>query len=141
MFGKRCKSPLHSLRSRLEKSSRHAANLIEAKGWSGLRLFLRLSQFASRHLLVTLLFLSFRGAQCFAQQSEPLVLRGTLVTPSEVVPDGAVSISGSKILKVGPFSGRSQTVSVVETDSFIFPGLIDLHDHITWNLLPRWEPN
>jgi 5-methylthioadenosine/S-adenosylhomocysteine deaminase len=93
-----------------------------------------------RHLLVTVLFLYLYSSQSLAQQAEPWVLKGTVVTPTEVLTDGIVSISGSKILSVGPFSGRSQTASVVETDSFIFPGLIDLHDHITWNLLPRWNP-
>ena len=141
MFGKECKSTPLSLRSRLEESSHRTAKLTAAKYWLGFRLFLGLSQFAPRHLLVLVLFLPLRGSPCFAQQSEPLVLKGTLVTPTEVVPDGAVSISGSKIQKVGPFSGKLQSGSAVETDSFIFPGLIDLHDHITWNLLPRWKPN
>jgi len=29
---------------------------------------------------------------------------------------------------------------IIETDGFIYPGLIDLHNHLTWNLLPRWKP-
>jgi len=68
------------------------------------------------------------------------MLNGTVVTPIDVLAEGTVSILGSHIDGVGASVGRSQA-SVVETDSFIFPGLIDLHDHITWNLLPRWKPN
>jgi len=79
-------------------------------------------------------------SQCVAQKEQTFALKGTVVTPSDVLPDGTVSISGSQIAEVGASLERSQA-SVVETDSFIFPGLIDLHDHITWNLLPRWKPN
>jgi cytosine/adenosine deaminase-related metal-dependent hydrolase len=68
------------------------------------------------------------------------VLKGTVVTPIDVLKDGFVSISGSKILQVGSSSEHPPS-SAVDTESFIFPGLIDLHDHITWNLLPRWKPN
>jgi hypothetical protein len=67
-------------------------------------------------------------------------LKGTIVTPAQVLPDGAISILGSQIEEV-----RATVAGVpgpiIDTDSFIFPGLIDLHDHITWNLLPRWRPN
>lgn len=93
------------------------------------------------HYLLALLFLFLCVSLATAQQSEPLVLRGVVVTPTEVLPDGVVSISGNKISHVGPISARTQTAAMVDTDSFIFPGLIDLHDHITWNLLPRWRPN
>jgi len=67
-------------------------------------------------------------------------LKGTIVTPSQVLSDGAISILGSQIEDVGATLAGGQG-SIVETDSFIYPGLIDLHDHITWNVLPRWRPN
>jgi 5-methylthioadenosine/S-adenosylhomocysteine deaminase len=76
---------------------------------------------------------------CAAAQAQQVVLRGAVVTPAEVLPDGLVSISGTRIAQVEAVAGRPQTV--VETDSYIFPGLIDLHDHVTWNFLPRWKPN
>jgi cytosine/adenosine deaminase-related metal-dependent hydrolase len=95
---------------------------------------------SAKHLITMVLSLCFCGSRCFAQQAQPVVLRGSVVTPSEVLPDGLISISGNRILQVDESSGRPQA-STVETDSFIFPGLIDLHDHITWNLLPRWKPN
>src|SRR5947207_7360704 len=92
-----------------------------------------------KYLVAVSIFISLSVAQSFSQTEQSLLLRGTVVTPTEIVPDGTVSVSGSKIGDVGIFSNRSQQSSV-ETDSFIFPGLIDLHDHITWNLLPRWKP-
>jgi 5-methylthioadenosine/S-adenosylhomocysteine deaminase len=30
-------------------------------------------------------------------------------------------------------------VKNIQINGFIYPGLIDLHDHITWNFLPRWR--
>ena len=77
---------------------------------------------------------------CFSQTDPSVILRGTVVTPSEILPDGVISVSGARISDVTTFSSRPKD-SAVETDSFIFPGMIDLHDHITWNLLPRWKPN
>jgi imidazolonepropionase-like amidohydrolase len=92
-----------------------------------------------KYLAAVSIFILLSVAQCFSQTEQSLVLRGTVVTPTEILPDGIVSVSGSKIADVSILSNRSQHSSV-ETDSFIFPGLIDLHDHITWNLLPRWKP-
>jgi cytosine/adenosine deaminase-related metal-dependent hydrolase len=90
-------------------------------------------------LLAAVLLLSFCIAQGAVGQVQQVILRGTVVTPGEVMSDGLVSISGSRIAQVEAFSARAQ--GVMETDSYIFPGLIDLHDHITWNFLPRWKPN
>ena len=72
-------------------------------------------------------------------QARTVVLRGAVVTPNDFLPDSSVAVAGTKIVRVGgtiPIGAN-----VVETDSFIFPGLIDLHNHITWNFLPRWKPN
>jgi 5-methylthioadenosine/S-adenosylhomocysteine deaminase len=93
-----------------------------------------------RCLLVGFLMSWLVAIQCLAQNERPLTLKGTIVTPSGILPDGMLSISRSRILEVGTAPENSHP-SIVETDSFIFPGLIDLHDHITWNILPRWKPN
>lgn len=96
----------------------------------------------SRKPLAALAFLlSFSVSASYAQQKiEPLVLRGTVVTGETVLQDATVTIVGNKITKVDAISGQTQSATAVETASFIFPGLIDLHDHITWNLFPRWKP-
>ena len=67
-------------------------------------------------------------------------LRGTVVTPTEVVDGGVVLVSGKNIQAVGKDVALPAGVKVVDTEAFIYPGLIDLHDHITWNFLPRWKP-
>jgi hypothetical protein len=60
-----------------------------------------------------------------------------------VVPDGVVWIKDGTIAAVtgrgdatpGGFDG----VTPVETEGTIFPGLIDLHNHIAYNALPLWQ--
>lgn len=91
-------------------------------------------------LYVAPLLLLFCVSQCIAQEERRFTLDGSIVTPSQVLPDGAISIAGSQIEDVSATQPRAQG-SHLETGSFIFPGLIDLHDHITWNILPRWRAN
>jgi 5-methylthioadenosine/S-adenosylhomocysteine deaminase len=67
-------------------------------------------------------------------------LRGTLITPIEIIPAGTILIVGNKIEAVGKDIDVPVGVPTIETNAFIYPGLIDLHDHITWNFLPRWTP-
>jgi 5-methylthioadenosine/S-adenosylhomocysteine deaminase len=81
------------------------------------------------------LFTAFTSHPVAAQ---PMSLRGTIVTPSEVIDDGVVAINGPTIMSVGAAS--TQTVGVIDVDGVVFPGLLDLHNHITWNAFPRWKP-
>ena len=89
--------------------------------------------------LITVLLLSFSLSLCVAQNQQSFTLTGAIVTPSQVLAGGAVSIAGNKIEDV--VAAPPSPGSALETGSFIFPGLIDLHNHITWNVLPRWKPN
>ncbi len=73
-----------------------------------------------------------------AQDLESYALRGTLVTPSSVIPNGTLLVAGDKINAVGANIDLPVDIKTLETDSFLFPGLIDLHNHLTWNLFPRW---
>lgn len=67
-------------------------------------------------------------------------LRGTLVTPTEIIEGGTILIVGDKIQAIGRDIPLPNGVKAIETAAFIYPGLIDLHNHITWNFLPRWKP-
>ena len=70
------------------------------------------------------------------------VLTGTVVTPHNVISDGAISISGHTIEAVGLRSAISYVKYVtVKTGGVVLPGFIDLHNHLTWNVLPRWIPS
>jgi 5-methylthioadenosine/S-adenosylhomocysteine deaminase len=73
-------------------------------------------------------------------QSTPLAFTGTLVTPQEIVSNGTVLIQNGKIVAVGAQVQLPPGTTTVRTDSVIAPGLIDLHNHLTWNVFPRWKP-
>ena len=76
-------------------------------------------------------------AQAAAQQ--PWALRGTVVIPSGPIADATVLIDGSSIVALGRDLALPAGTRVVITDGVIYPGLIDLHNHVTWNALPRWS--
>lgn len=68
-------------------------------------------------------------------------LRGTLVTPDEVIENGVLLVStDGKILAADSEVTIPEGVPVIDTNGFIYPGLIDLHNHLTWNAHPRWKP-
>ena len=75
-----------------------------------------------------------------AARAQPaMVLRGTIVTPSEVIETGTIAIAGGAIDAVRAGAPRSNDAAV-DVGGVIFPGLVDLHNHITWNAWPRWTP-
>ena len=62
---------------------------------------------------------------------------------STVIQDGAVYLADKVIVATQPFAapappGFEQTTRV-ETGGTIFPGLIELHDHLSYNALPLWD--
>jgi 5-methylthioadenosine/S-adenosylhomocysteine deaminase len=69
---------------------------------------------------------------------ERFALHGDLITPEGIVADGVVVVAGARIESVGRMPAPAG-VRVVETDGVICPGLIDLHNHLTWNVFPRWH--
>lgn len=73
-------------------------------------------------------------------QEETYALRGTIVTPEQVIENGTILIVGEKIRDVGSNLTLPSGTIVLETDGVILPGFVDLHNHITWNLFPRWKP-
>lgn len=93
----------------------------------------------TKGLLAAILPFCFYMTQGTVPQTQQVVLRGDVITPTEVLSNGLVSIAGGKIDRVEAAAGQPR--AWVETGSYIFPGLIDLHDHLTWNFLPRWKPN
>jgi hypothetical protein len=65
---------------------------------------------------------------------------GTVLGPSGIIADGAVSISGKTITAVGPVASIPNPAAPIKVPGIILPGFIDLHNHLTWNILPRWLP-
>src|SRR5919197_2743146 len=78
----------------------------------------------------------------------PLVLIGRVVTFDEAQPqldDGAVYIGGDELIAaVQPRTAQAPPgfdgAPRVRTGGVIYPGLIDLHNHIAYNGLPLWSP-
>ncbi len=70
-----------------------------------------------------------------------LLLRGTVVTPDEVLPDSEVLVLGNEISCVGDCSGSpgADGATVIDTAGTIFPGLVDAHDHVEYDWMVPWE--
>src|SRR3984885_6872990 len=78
----------------------------------------------------------------WAQSAEPRYsLRGTLGPPAGIVDDGTVLIQQNKIVAVGAKVKLPPNATVIDTHGVIAPGLIDLHNHLTYNVFPRWHPS
>jgi 5-methylthioadenosine/S-adenosylhomocysteine deaminase len=73
-----------------------------------------------------------------AQQNK-VVLTGMVVTPDEVIEDGALRVTEEKIKALGRDVSVSADAKVVVTGGIILPGFVDLHNHLTWNVFPRWR--
>jgi cytosine/adenosine deaminase-related metal-dependent hydrolase len=68
------------------------------------------------------------------------VIKGKLVTPDQVI-DGELVIDGDQIACVAvscPDPPGATRVTV--TNAYILPGFVDAHNHVAYNVLPRWTP-
>jgi len=70
----------------------------------------------------------------------PIILRGTVVTPDGVIKHGYVAIVGGRIAAVSDKQPDIDGAVSVNTDGIILPGFVDVHNHVPWNILPRWTP-
>lgn len=73
-------------------------------------------------------------------QDETYAISGTLVTGRGIIDDGVVLVSHGAIEGIGAKIPIPKGTPVIETGGVIFPGLIDLHNHLVWNVFPRWGP-
>ena len=73
------------------------------------------------------------------------VLEGRVVTmgPRGVIPKGRIYLEGRLIKAVGsatdPVPPGFETAPRVGTGGTIYPGLIELHNHLSYNAMPLWE--
>lgn len=72
--------------------------------------------------------------------SERLFVEGTIVAPDRVVPHGWVEIDDGRIVAVHETPPPAPRGRIVQTGGIVFPGLVDLHNHVPWNVFPRWHP-
>jgi cytosine/adenosine deaminase-related metal-dependent hydrolase len=74
--------------------------------------------------------------------SAGFLLRGAVLTPDAVIDPGEVLILGDTITCVAAdCSAEASGVTVIETTGVISPGLVDAHNHITYDFLPEWVPD
>lgn len=73
------------------------------------------------------------------------MLRGRVVSMTAedaVLDDGLVAVKGGRIAAVLPadedLPGELVDLPQIETAGTIYPGLIDLHNHLAYNVLPLW---
>lgn len=78
--------------------------------------------------------------------SPQYALRGRIVTMDatrRIIEDGIIYIDKGCIIAVKEATGQPPAgfsgVSVVETRGTIFPGLIELHNHLSYNILRLWQ--
>jgi cytosine/adenosine deaminase-related metal-dependent hydrolase len=76
------------------------------------------------------------------QRARPLLLRGKVVRDDGTAPDRYVLVRDGRIASISRRRPpRSGDALYLETgpDDWVFPGLLDLHTHADYNLLPLWE--
>ena len=74
------------------------------------------------------------------------ILRGRIVTmcrENDVIEQGKIVISKGQIVKVlaanAPVPSPYASALEIDTGGTIYPGLIDLHSHFVYNVLPLWK--
>ena len=69
-----------------------------------------------------------------------IVLRGTVLTPDGAITHGYVGIVDGRIVSVSDRDPHIPGSLTVNTYGIIAPGLVDIHNHLPWNVMPRWSP-
>jgi cytosine/adenosine deaminase-related metal-dependent hydrolase len=68
------------------------------------------------------------------------IIKGTLVTPDQVV-DGELVIEGDTITcAAATCTAPDGATRITVTNAYILPGFVDAHNHVAYNVLPRWTP-
>jgi hypothetical protein len=83
---------------------------------------------------------SFLLLHTIAAQAQGWVLRGKILTPEAAISNGSVVVDGQKILEVGNDIVPPSTARQISVEGIVLPAFIDLHNHLTWNVFPRWRP-
>jgi 5-methylthioadenosine/S-adenosylhomocysteine deaminase len=117
-------------------------------------MFISVNRFILAIVIASLLLVASGAARVHAASpplfnlSHGLVLRGTVVTMDNrhsVIEDGSVLVRGDRIVAVWqgerpPTGTRVDGAVVIELDgpALIFPGMINLHNHPTYDMLRLW---
>ncbi len=74
------------------------------------------------------------------QYRQPIILQGTIVTPSKIIDTGWIVIDDGMIQSVSLQKPNIPNAIDIDTQGIIFPGLVDVHNHVSFNVFPRWQP-
>ena len=101
---------------------------------------------AARRLLFALFVcvpVSGFAATSVTKGSDPSkwLLRGKIVTPAGTVLDGELVIERDTITCVAADCADPPGAAILTiTNAFIYPGFVDAHNHVAYNVLPKWTP-
>jgi 5-methylthioadenosine/S-adenosylhomocysteine deaminase len=101
-------------------------------------------------LTLTLMTAGRAGLAAAASSSQPIILEGTIVTMNaqrDVIHDGRILIRDGRIVAVWQGGKAPDDVDIAGArrielgrHAYIYPGLINLHDHPFFDVLPLWQP-
>jgi cytosine/adenosine deaminase-related metal-dependent hydrolase len=78
---------------------------------------------------------------CVLSHAQTVVLTGTILGPDGPVEHSSVLIRESRIVAVGTDANIAKDVRHIDVrDAIIAPGFVDLHNHMSYNVFPRWKP-
>jgi cytosine/adenosine deaminase-related metal-dependent hydrolase len=66
-------------------------------------------------------------------------ITGTIVTAGRIIENGTILVSNHHIQEIGTNVRVPPRTLTIAVQGVIFPGLIDLHNHLVWNVFPRWR--
>ena len=111
-----------------------------------------MSKYSFGFLLAVLLFIflnivfpvtGYNQPNDLSRLTKTIVLKGTIITPGKILRGGFLVIRNNKIDALYETLKPDQIPNnaiYIDTRGIIFPGLVDLHNHISYNVFPDWEP-
>jgi cytosine/adenosine deaminase-related metal-dependent hydrolase len=97
-------------------------------------------QFCKSAIVAVLLSVLLSHAAAAQTPPSHLLIKGNIVTPDGLIPDGWLDIVKGRILHIEHEKPDIPGAQVLETNDHVFPGFIDLHNHPSFNIFPRWTP-
>lgn len=88
-------------------------------------------------LLNSLICAAFFASPVFAQTA-PCALHGTVVNADGGVKDEWITFVDGHITEISD-SKPVGPKTFMEVDGFVYPGLIDTHNHVHYNVIPQWS--
>ncbi len=84
------------------------------------------------------------GPRLIETGDEGFLLRGIVLQQDQILDPGEILVIGDLITCVATDcsdDAQDLELTIIETDGVISPGLIDAHNHVTYNFLPPWIPS